>query len=299
MRSLQGLLNDYLRLKGQQDRRLALAGRSTLALRLLEALDCEAGVQQQQVTAAAAAAAQQQQAVAAAAAVQQQEQVPANHALQMQAQGQLATAFVPVQQQGGGYAAMYSMQPPALLHQQLQPLGLDADAAAANELPQAHAITPSRHRKGAPPKRRRTGEGGAGGVAPPEQGGGAGAGLFSGGGGGVWGSPMDLLSLPLDAGGLEALLDDGPLQVRHGAGAGSRAMEDWRVHFGCRGGSSLDAPLLLLLLPLNAPAARIRGAPCPAHQHHGPRRPPAPCCRRHGCRQRCRRRCRRAARRHA
>ncbi|PRW59418.1 TSC22 domain family 1-like isoform X2 [Chlorella sorokiniana] len=204
VRSLLELLNDYVRLKEVEARRLALAGRNPLARRMLEALDLEAGQQQQVVTAEAAAAAAQQQQAAAAAAVVQQVQQPLH-------------AFVPVQP-SGGYAFG---QPPAHLH----PLDLAAAApAAAGQQQQQHGGTPGRHRKGQPRKRQRLGDGGAAdaaaaaaaaaaadGLGHPGMGSG---GLFGdgGGSGAGWGSPLDILNQPLDAGGLEALLDDGPLQ---------------------------------------------------------------------------------------
>lgn len=98
--------------------------------------------------------------------------------------------------------------------------------------------TPSRHRKGAPRKRRR-------GADPAAALGSAGmASLF---GGGAW-SPQDLLNLPLDASGLEALLDDGPLQVRCWRAAGC-----WVPHAGSlagRPGLPADAlPAAALPLP--------------------------------------------------
>ena len=239
VRSLLELLNEYVRLKEIEARRLALAGRNPLARRLLDAVDLEAGQQQQAVTAEAAAAAAQQQQAAAAAAVVQQVQQPLH-------------AFVPVQQSGGYVLG----QPPAHLH----PLDLAAAApAAAGQQQQQHGGTPGRHRKGQPRKRQRLADGDAAdaaaaaaaaaaeaadGLGPPGMGSG---GLFGdgGGSGAGWGSPMDILNQPLDAGGLEALLDDGPLQVGGATGwVGQRCVCKMWVPLAADDGQPVPAWLL-------------------------------------------------------
>lgn len=226
MRTLLELLNDYVRLKEVEARRLALAGRNSLARRLLELLDLEAGQQQQAVTLEAAAAAAHQQQAAAAAVAQQVQQV------------QPLPAFVPVQQSGGnGFG-----QPAPHLH----PLDLAAAPGQQQHQQQQHGGTPGRHRKGQPRKRQRLSGGDAAaaaaaaaadGLGPPGMGSG---GLFGdgGGSGAGWGSPTDILNQPLDAVGLEALLDEGPLQV--GVRCAVSLQVSWRLSARGRPAATLD-----------------------------------------------------------
>jgi hypothetical protein len=188
VRDLLDLLNDYVRLKEGEARRQALAGRSSLAARLLQALDEEAGEQAAAVTAAARAAAAQRQ-VAAAAAAAELEWAAGQGAA---AAPLLGPAFV-------GDAPLQSGLAPPPQQQQL--------------------LTPGRQRKSAPRKRRRgldslSPAGGWEAAVVGEAGcGGSGGAAQAAGEGAAWGSPIHLLDLPLDAEGLEALLDDGPLQV--------------------------------------------------------------------------------------
>lgn len=201
MRSLLDLLNEYVQLKERSTRRLALAGRNPLAARLLAALDAEAGEQQGAVEAAAQAeqaaqAAQQQAAVAA-------QQAQAQWLREQQAGAQPPQAAMPHHFVPLGQHAHFAAQAGGQLYA--------SSAAAAGR---QGAVTPGRQRKGAPRKRQR------GAASPAGGGGGAGAGFGllgevgeAGGSGSGWGSPTDLLNLQLDAEGLEALLDDGPLQV--------------------------------------------------------------------------------------
>lgn len=207
VRDLLDLVQEYVGLKELEQRRLALAGRSTLAQRLLEAVDAEAAEQQAAITAAARAAVQE----SAAAAARQQEAAAAHHAqaqwLQEQ-QAAMAAAGQGARPSHAGELRQHFFAP-------------DSIAAAAAPNPQ---VTPTRQRKAPPRKRQRTSPGPPlgpnGSTGPPSQQdddglGAAGDALAAGcGGGGSWGSPLDLLSLQLDTEGLEALLDDGPLQVR-------------------------------------------------------------------------------------
>lgn len=224
VRNLLDLLNDYVRLKEAETARAALATANPLAARVLAALDEEAVLAAGQQQCAQGAAAQ-----AAAAAAQQRGQAAA------QAQGMSqplggGAPYVWQPQQGQQQAAAYTGGPAAEGGQAIgyaprhgapfvQPQHQAAAAAAGGCLPsQPQPATPGRHRKGAPRKRQRGADlpAGAGGAAAgPEAAPLPAVALFGGGGGdgAGWGSPLDLLNLPLDACGLELLLDDGPMQV--------------------------------------------------------------------------------------
>ncbi|PSC75609.1 hypothetical protein C2E20_1409 [Micractinium conductrix] len=221
VRNLRDLLNDYVRFKETEKRRAALAACNPLAGRIFELLDREAPTAQAAV--AAAAGAQQaaaQQAAAAAAANAQWLQMQ-----QQQLQQQMHMQAAVQQQQQAVYAGFPAGQAAGLAEEEGLNGGEGMEHDAYAQAPQqqqqqlgnggaAHAVTPGRYRKGAPRKRRRAGDGATAAVAPafPK------VALFPGvnEAGGIdagWGGPMDLLNLPMDASGLELLLDDGPLQL--------------------------------------------------------------------------------------
>ncbi|KAL4428581.1 hypothetical protein ABPG77_008893 [Micractinium sp. CCAP 211/92] len=227
VRNLLDLLNDYVKLKEAEAARAALAAINPLAARVLAALDEETALVAQQgqrnqgpAAQTAAAATQQRRQLEGQGAVQVEgvPQPPSSAALYgQQHQQQHAAACAGCPTAGGGRALGFARQqgvPTAQPQQQAA-----AAVAAAGALPgQPQAATPGRHRKGAPRKRQRGAE------LPPAAGGATfrpeapafpAVALFGGGGGDGtgWGSPVDLLSLPLDASGLELLLDDGPMQL--------------------------------------------------------------------------------------
>ncbi|KAL4434389.1 hypothetical protein ABPG75_000830 [Micractinium tetrahymenae] len=240
VKNLLELLNDYVRLKETEAARVALAAASPLAARMLAALDAEAAVatgqagqqQQQQQQHAQGAAAQaaagqprQLQGQGASAQGAQAQWVPqppvvgAQHAQQQQQrqQQEQAAAYAGAHVAEGGHAMGYESQIVAPFSHQHQHAA--APAAAGGSMPGQHqAATPGRQRKGAPRKRWRGAEaapGAGGAVTGPEAAGFPAVALFGGdgGAGAGWGSPLDLLNLPLDASGLELLLDDGPMQL--------------------------------------------------------------------------------------